>query len=95
MSILPYQTRYDAYARWRSSYTRHPQLAAAKAEAAAETRKILRRISKDNIKQLGRQLGKIAHANPTVVLETVVSQVRLAIMDKIATQRTTLMSTFC
>lgn len=72
---LPYQTRYDAYARWRLSYPRHPLLAAAKADSASEARKILRRISKDNVKQLGRQLGKASHANPAIVLETVVSQV--------------------
>jgi THO complex subunit 2 len=76
LKLFPYQTRYDAYARWRAGYARHPLLTASKAEATGEARKILRRISKDNVKQLGRQLGKATHANPAAVLETVLSQVR-------------------
>lgn len=82
LSLFPYQARYDAYARWRLSYPRQPILAAAKADAAGEARKILRRISKDNVKQLGRQLGKAAHANPAIVLETVVSQVNLFLHNR-------------
>lgn len=76
LKLFPYQTRYDAYARWRTQCVRVGLLAAAKAEATGEARKILRRISKDNVKMLGRQLGKATHSNPAAVLETVVSQVK-------------------
>jgi hypothetical protein len=40
-----------------------------------DTRRILKRLAKENLKQLGRMVAKIAHANPMTVLRTIVHQV--------------------
>ena len=41
-----------------------------------DTRRILKRLAKENLKQLGRMVAKIAHANPMTVLRTIVHQVQ-------------------
>jgi hypothetical protein len=43
-----------------------------------ETRKIMRRLSKENIKEFGRKLGKVAHADPLTVTTTILSQIEVA-----------------
>ncbi|BAT76455.1 hypothetical protein VIGAN_01445900 [Vigna angularis var. angularis] len=39
-----------------------------------DTRRILKRLAKENLKQLGRMVAKLAHANPMTVLQTIVHQ---------------------
>ena len=39
------------------------------------TRKIMRRLSKENVKEFGRALGKVAHANPLAVFNAIVVQI--------------------
>lgn len=46
-----------------------------KAEAEKEVKSILRRLSTDNVKQLGKSLAKVAHTNPTVIWSVVLNQV--------------------
>ena len=53
-----------------------PELAMAKALTADATKRMLRRLSKDNTKQYGRHLGKISHSNPGTVFDTILSQVQ-------------------
>ena len=48
-----------------------PELALAKALTADETKRMMRRLSKENTKQYGRHLGKITHCNPGVVFDTI------------------------
>ena len=40
-----------------------------------DTRRILKRLAKENLKQLGRMVAKLSHANPMTVLRTIVHQV--------------------
>ena len=40
-----------------------------------DTRRILKRLAKENLKQLGRMVAKLAHANPLTVLRTILHQV--------------------
>ena len=42
-----------------------------------DTRRLLKRLAKENLKQLGRMVAKLAHANPMTVLRTIVHQVFL------------------
>ncbi|KAK6146688.1 hypothetical protein DH2020_020557 [Rehmannia glutinosa] len=48
-----------------------------------DTRRILKRLAKENLKQLGRMVAKLAHANPMTVLRTIVHQIE-AYRDMIA-----------
>ncbi len=56
-----------------------PELVTARAVAANETRKLMRRLTKDNFKQLGRHIGKITHSNPLVMCELLVGQIQVCV----------------
>lgn len=57
------------------AYAQHPLLAARFAEANHAARQVLKRVTKDNAKLVGRQLAKIAHANPIPVASALLAQV--------------------
>ena len=74
---FPYQKRYTIYGHWQNRlYDAIPEMVIARAKNVKETKKIMRRISKDNVKQFGRALGKLSHGNPTVCFSTVLDQLQ-------------------
>ncbi|KAF3432078.1 hypothetical protein FNV43_RR26817 [Rhamnella rubrinervis] len=75
MSLLPYEVRYRLYGEWEKEDERIPMLLAARQTAKLDTRRILKRLAKENLKQLGRMVAKLAHANPMTVLRTIVQQI--------------------
>lgn len=75
MSLLPYEVRYRLYGEWEKEDERMPMVVAARQTAKLDTRRILKRLAKENLKQLGRMVAKIAHANPMTVLRTIVHQI--------------------
>ncbi|KAK4779350.1 hypothetical protein SAY86_006878 [Trapa natans] len=75
MSLLPYEVRYRIYGEWEKEDERIPMILAARQTAKLDTRRILKRLAKENLKQLGRMVAKLAHANPMTVLRTVVHQI--------------------
>ncbi|KEH24624.1 THO complex subunit 2 [Medicago truncatula] len=75
MSLLPYEARYHLYGEWEKDDDRYPMLLAARQTAKLDTRRILKRLAKENLKQLGRMVAKLAHANPMTVLRTIVQQI--------------------
>ncbi|XP_062113290.1 THO complex subunit 2 isoform X2 [Humulus lupulus] len=83
MNLLPYEVRYRLYGEWEKEDERMPMLLAARQIAKLDTRRILKRLAKENLKQLGRMVAKLAHANPMTVLRTIVHQIE-AYRDMIA-----------
>lgn len=78
LKALPYKTRYTLYGEWKNNvYESHPLLFQPKSQSIYESKKILRRISKDNVKQLGRQLAKLTHANPVVCFSAILDQIQV------------------
>ncbi|XP_021727131.1 THO complex subunit 2-like [Chenopodium quinoa] len=75
MSLLPYEARYRLYGEWEKDDERIPMILAARQTAKLDTRRILKRLAKENLKQLGRMVAKLAHANPMTVLRTIVQQI--------------------
>ncbi|KAH6773938.1 THO2 [Perilla frutescens var. frutescens] len=75
MSLLPYEARYRLYGEWEKDDERFPLILAARQTARLDTRRILKRLAKENLKQLGRMVAKLAHANPMTVLRTIVHQI--------------------
>ncbi|KAK9115903.1 hypothetical protein Sjap_014850 [Stephania japonica] len=75
MSLLPYEARYRLYGEWEKDDERIPMVLAARQTAKLDTRRILKRLAKENLKQLGRMVAKLAHANPMTVLRTIVHQI--------------------
>ena len=78
VSQLPYECRYNLYGYWKnSSYSSLPELILAKAHAANDTRKLLRRLTKDNVKQLGKKFGKMSHSNPGIFFQEALNKVQV------------------
>ena len=69
-------TRYSIYAEWYSGATsRLPDIKAAFDQVRAETKDVLKRISKTNIKPMARALAKVATASPGVVFSVAIAQI--------------------
>ncbi|KAL4575579.1 hypothetical protein LXL04_022427 [Taraxacum kok-saghyz] len=83
LSLLPYEARYRLYGEWEKDDEANPMVLSAKQTAKLDTRRILKRLAKENLKQLGRMVAKLAHANPMTVLRTIVHQIE-AYRDMIA-----------
>uniref|UniRef100_M8C3P4 THO complex subunit 2 n=1 Tax=Aegilops tauschii TaxID=37682 RepID=M8C3P4_AEGTA len=75
LSLLPYEVRYRLYGEWEKDAEQNPVVLAARQTAKLDTRRLLKRLAKENLKQLGRMVAKLAHANPMTVLRTIVQQV--------------------
>ena len=76
ISLFSRETRYSMYTEWFSGRTsRNPDIKAAFDLARAETKDVLKRLSKTNAKPTARTLGKIAYGNPHVVTNISLSQI--------------------
>lgn len=77
LRLLPAERRYQLYGEWKDAlYRRVPALGVRKAEAERDIKSVLRRLSTDNAKVLGKTLAKIAHTNPTIVFAVTLHQVQ-------------------
>ncbi|KAL8826542.1 MAG: hypothetical protein Q9170_007360, partial [Blastenia crenularia] len=69
-------TRYSMYAEWFQGQTsRLPDIKAAHDRARSETKDVLKRISKSNLKSMARALAKIAYSSPGAVFQLAISQI--------------------
>ena len=69
-------TRYSIYAEWYQGQTsRSPDMLVAFDQARAETRDVLKRISKTSIKPMARALAKVAYASPGIVFQEAIAQI--------------------
>ena len=86
LAKLPYQIRYGLYGSSRlaglekgatrtSPRTKALPVIESEVQTGMEIRYSLKRLSKDNIKEMGRQLSKISHSNPLVVFTTILNQI--------------------
>ena len=74
---LNYELRYRLYGYWKNaSYKLHPHLILSQAKSVDRTKYILKRLTKDTVKQSGRQLGKISHSNPGSLFDTILVQIQ-------------------
>ena len=87
LSLLPYHIRYALYAAWRKyglekaalASTIDPPKPLAQIESEVttgiSTKYLLKRMAQDNIKDMGRQVSKVAHNNPLVVFTLILNQI--------------------
>lgn len=67
--------RYSIYAEWYLGQTsRLPDIKSAFDQAKAETKDVLKRISKTTIKPMARALAKVAYASPGIVFSVAIAQ---------------------
>lgn len=72
LKLFPYEMRYFLYNNWRQlSYKHFPQLIRTKAECTEKIKYLLKRLTKENVRIHGRQIGKLSHNNPIIVCDFV------------------------
>lgn len=78
ISLYPYTKRFALYGKWRSVelHEKYPTCAFAKTIVSSDVRKVMRRLTKDNVKQYGRLLAKLCHSNPVIVLPVILEQLQ-------------------
>ncbi|KAL7863770.1 hypothetical protein SRHO_G00127540 [Serrasalmus rhombeus] len=68
--LFPYQYRYRLYGQWKNeTYSNHPLLVKVKAQTVDRAKYIMKRLTKENVKPSGRQIGKLSHSNPTILFD--------------------------
>ncbi|XP_058948707.2 THO complex subunit 2 [Pocillopora verrucosa] len=74
---FPYELRYRLYGQWKNeSYSNHPKMVVAKAATIKRAKYITKRLTKENVKPSGRQIGKLSHSNPGILFEYLLSQIQ-------------------
>uniref|UniRef100_A0A1I7U919 THO complex subunit 2 n=1 Tax=Caenorhabditis tropicalis TaxID=1561998 RepID=A0A1I7U919_9PELO len=76
LQLFPYSWRYWMYSKWNHETSRHPEMHIMKGKIHGRTKYVLKRLSKETVKMMGRQLGKLCHIHPSTVLSYLLSQVQ-------------------
>ena len=64
--------RYSLYGRWKNdTYLIQPKLIRRRGEAQKQIKALMKRVSKENIKPVGRLIGKLSHCSPGFLFDYV------------------------
>ncbi|GAB7343747.1 hypothetical protein MBLNU457_1723t2 [Dothideomycetes sp. NU457] len=74
LSFFPVNVRYSIYHQWYFGPIARQDLRGVFDQARAEAKDVLKRISKENTKIMGKKLAKAAYASPGVTFETAIRQ---------------------
>lgn len=75
---LPYEHRYRLYCSWKNdTFQNHALLIRRKADCVKRIKYIMKRLSKDNVKPIGRGLGKLSHGCPGFLFDYILSQIQV------------------
>ncbi|KAF2879485.1 hypothetical protein ILUMI_26680 [Ignelater luminosus] len=78
LKLYPYQTRYCLYARWKNeTYSLYPDLLRKRGDAEKQIKNIMKRVSKENVKPVGRLIGKLTHSSPGFLFDYVLVQIQV------------------
>ena len=73
---FPTMTRYSIYAEWYQGQTsRLSDIKVAFEQVRAETKDVLKRISKTNVKPMARALARAAYSSPGIVFQVAIAQI--------------------
>ncbi|TID19511.1 hypothetical protein E6O75_ATG06849 [Venturia nashicola] len=76
IKFFPLDKRYNIYAEWFNGQTsRNSDIKDAFEQTRAETKDVLKRISKTNTREMARAFAKISYASPGVVFAVMLSQI--------------------
>ncbi|WKX98690.1 hypothetical protein Q1695_013961 [Nippostrongylus brasiliensis] len=77
LQCFPYTWRYRLYGHWKFFNTiRHPEVNIVRGKVLGRTKYVLKRLSKETVRVMGRQLGKLCHIHPITVFDYLLSQVQ-------------------
>lgn len=72
LKLYPYQCRYCLYSRWKNdTYQMYPKLMVKRGDAQKQIKNIMKRVSKETIKPVGRLIGKLTHCSPGFLFDYV------------------------
>lgn len=63
---------YSMYGRWKNDmYLVHPKLIRRRGAALKQIKALMKRVSKENVKPVGRFIGKLSHCSPGFLFDYV------------------------
>ena len=72
IKLFPYHYRYSLYGRWKNdTYLIHPKLIRRRGAAQKQIKALMKRVSKENVKPVGRLIGKLSHCSPGFLFDYV------------------------
>lgn len=78
LKLYPYQIRYALYSRWKNdTYSIYPELMRKRGDAEKQIKNIMKRVSKENIKPVGRLIGKLTHSSPGFLFDYILLQIQV------------------
>ena len=78
IKYFPYQSRYALYSRWKNDTPlQHAALLKKRADALKKIKNVIKRVSKETIKPVGRSIAKLTHSSPGLLFEYVIIQIQL------------------
>jgi THO complex subunit 2 len=76
LSKLSFDTRYAMYGEWQQVLLKsNPHLKLASSKAEKNTKDVLKRLSKTNVREMMRKLAKVSYTNPITTFNVFISQV--------------------
>ncbi|KAI8376199.1 transcription factor/nuclear export subunit protein 2-domain-containing protein [Radiomyces spectabilis] len=77
LDLLTFQERCALYGEWATDfYKKTIETKLLKARTERDVKSVMRRVSKNDVRQCGRDLGKLAHSNPTIVFNIMLDQLQ-------------------
>lgn len=77
IKMYPLQMRYSMYYVWREYVLKHQAVLSKKCQGKVNMKSCMKRVSKENVKQIGRLLGKISHYSPATLFDYILFQIQL------------------
>lgn len=78
LKLYPYQVRYCLYSRWKNeTYSLYPELLRKRGDSEKQIKNIMKRVSKENVKPVGRLIGKLTHCSPGFLFDYVLLQIQV------------------
>ncbi|XP_055591572.1 THO complex subunit 2 isoform X2 [Uranotaenia lowii] len=78
VKLYPYQYRYCLYARWKNdTYLLQPKLIRRRGNAQKQIKALMKRVSKENSKPVGRLIGKLSHCSPGFLFDYILLQIQI------------------
>ncbi|RZF48549.1 hypothetical protein LSTR_LSTR011164 [Laodelphax striatellus] len=76
--MYPYHCRYCLYSRWKNeTYKHYAKLIRRKGETEKKIKALMKRVSKENVKPVGRLIGKITHYAPGYLFDYMLGQLQI------------------
>lgn len=77
IKLYPLQTRYSMYYNWRIYLKTNEVVLSKRFQGKVNAKACMKRVSKENVKQIGRLLGKLSHYSPVTLFDIILYQIQM------------------